>query len=118
MSEGQRFAAAARRYFRIGTRTRRYRNRQDLHAEIVEAVVMAATAPGYFGPETQAALAPAHAAVCGYAKHIQGFRAAPAVCLAIGAMSPYRFIAMLADQVDAGVANMGDAERYYQQLKV
>lgn len=114
MTAGQEFAATARRYFKIGPTTRRYRGRQDLHAEVAEAVSNAATLPGYFTEATQAALAPAYAAVGGYQKHILGYRSSPATCLAVTSMTPYRFVAMLAAMVDAGVSNMGEAERFFQ----
>lgn len=114
---GTEFAATAARYFRFSAQTRRFRKGTDLHAEIAEAVHMAATLPGYFSENTQQALRAAFAAVCGYEKHILGYRARPETCAKVAAMSPRQFCQMLADMVDNGVSNQGEAERYFQELR-
>jgi len=48
---GQELTATLRRYFSVGTRTRRYRmdeyGRRDLHAAMIEAIENAAQYPGY-----------------------------------------------------------------------
>jgi hypothetical protein len=110
------FAATATRYFSMNSRTRRYRKGADLHAEIAEAVFLAATMPGYYTEATQRALATAYAAVTGYQKHILGYRARPETCRKVAEMSPAQFVGMLADMIDSGVSNMGDAERYFQAM--
>jgi hypothetical protein len=116
LTAGTEFAKTAARYFHIGAQTRRYRKGTDLHAEIAEAVHMAATLPGYYSEATQEALRVAFSAVCGYEKHILGYRARPETCRKVAEMSPRQFLALLADMVDAGVSNQGDAERYFQGL--
>lgn len=116
MSPGEVFAAEVSRYFRLTSRSRRYRKGEDLHARIVEAVELAAQYPGYYGERTEAALRPASMPVYGYRKHIQGYRAAPAVCAAVAAMSPQQFARHLGAMIDAGVEHAGAAERFYQQL--
>jgi hypothetical protein len=113
---GTEFTTTAARYFHIGPQTRRHRKGTDLHAEIAEAVRMAAQFPGYYGESTQQALRGAYAAVCGYEKHILGYRARPATCAKVAAMTPRQFIAMLADMVDQGISNNGQAETYFQNL--
>jgi hypothetical protein len=113
---GANFASTAARYFRIGAQSRRYRKGVDLHAEITEAVRMAALFPGYYNEDTQQALRVAFAAVCGYEKHILGYRARPATCAKVAAMSPRQFLAMLADMIDQGISNNGQAETYFQNL--
>lgn len=118
MTEGQRFAKAARQYFKIGPRTRRFRGLRDLHAEVCEAVFYAATAPGYYSDEMQADLRLAFAAVNGYEKHIRGFRASPAVVNQVSVLSAWRFVDMLARMIDAGVTNNGEAERFFQKIHV
>ena len=77
-TEGQALASALRRYFSVGPRTRRYRTRdgyrQDLHREMVEALMYAAQYPGYYSEATQAALRPGFGAALSYDKHVNGYR--------------------------------------------
>jgi hypothetical protein len=113
---GTEFATTTARYFHIGPQTRRYRKGADLHADVTEAVHMAATFPGYYSESTQQALRAAFAAVCGYEKHILGYRARPATCARVAAMTPRQFIAMLADMIDKGISNNGQAETYFQNF--
>jgi hypothetical protein len=117
------FTAAVLRYFHIGPRTARYRrakghrNVQDLHAEIVEAVTYAVTAPGYFTENTQAALRIGWAAVNAYEKHIGGYRATPEVVSKINQMSAFQFVKLLGQMIDAGVSNNGEGERFFQTMR-
>lgn len=110
------FTATVTRYFRVGPRTRRYRNGLDLHAEIVEAVRMAATLPGYYTEGTEQGLRQAFAAVCGYEKHIAGHRIDGRIIAKVNALSPYRFAQMLAAMVDDGVSSAYEAERFFKAL--
>ncbi len=114
---GTEFAATILRNFSIGTRTRRYRNGIDLHADIAESITFAAHLPGYHSENTERAYRAAFAAVCGYQKHVLGYRARPETCRKVAEMSPRRFVLMLADMVDAGVACQGDAERYFAGMR-
>lgn len=116
MTAGEVFAAEISRYFRLSSRSRRYRKGEDLHARIVEAVELAAQYPGYYGPATEAALRPAWAPVAGYRKHIQGYRARPLVIAAVAAMSPQQFARHLGAMIDAGVEHVGGAETFYQSM--
>lgn len=113
---GTEFAATMLKNHGIGPRTRRIRDGLNMVTEIVESVERAAYLEGYYGEEKARIFRAAFAPVCGYQKHILGYRAAPHVIAKIQAMSPRQFVMMLADMIDAGVGHMGDAERYFQGL--
>jgi hypothetical protein len=115
-SSGQALTAALRRYFSVGARSRRYRNGQDLHTEMVEALMYAAQYPGYYCPATQDALHAGFGAALAYDKHIQGYRVSGTLIAAINAMSPWQFAGLLGEMVDAGVETTGDGERFFEQM--
>lgn len=121
MTAGQELAAALRRYFSLGTRTRRYRRdreggRLDLHAEMADALMTAAQYPGYFTPRTEAALHPGFGAALSYRKHVRGFRISGTLAQQINGLSAWRFAGLLGDMVDAGVTCTGDGERFFSDL--
>jgi hypothetical protein len=117
---GQDLTAALRRYFSLGTRTRRYRTdrngRRDLHTEMVEALCYAAQCPGYYAPATQDALHAGFGAALAYGKHIQGYRVSGTLIAKISAMSPWQFAALLGQMVDAGVTTTGEGERFFSEM--
>jgi hypothetical protein len=110
------FTATIARYFHINSRTRRYRKGADMKVEIVEAVQLAATVPGYYSEDTQRALGSAFAAVCGYRKHILGCRINGVTIFKIQEMTPWQFAQMLGDMIDKGVTNVFEAELYFQAM--
>jgi hypothetical protein len=118
---GQELAATLRRYFTIGTRTRRYRKdpygcRRDLHADMVEALTLAATQPGYYTPRTEKALAAGFGAALAYDKHVKGYRIPGILAQKINAMTPWQFAALLGEIVDARVTNTGEGERFFAEM--
>lgn len=118
---GAELTATLRRYFSVGARSRRYRDdgygmRHDLHAEMVEALMLAAQYPGYYGEATQSALQPGFAAALAYQKHVDGYRIDGSLRFAIMELSPWRFAALLGDMVDAGVTCTGDGERFFAHM--
>jgi hypothetical protein len=118
---GQELAATLRRYFPIGTRTRRYRKdsygcRQDLHAKMAEAITYAATLPGYHTERTQVALAAGFGAALPYDKHVKGHRVPGILAQRINAMTPWQFAGLLGDLVDAGVTSTGEGERFFAEM--
>lgn len=113
---GQALTGKLRSYFSVGPRTRRYRKGTDLHAEMVEAINMAAQYPDYYAEQTQATFTVGFAAAQGYIKHILGYRAAPTVTGRVNNMTAYQFAAFLGQMVDAGITNNGEAERYLQEV--
>jgi hypothetical protein len=110
---GQNLTATLRRYFSVGARTRRFRDRRDLHAEMIEAISLAAQYPGYYCQGTQDALHAGFGAALAYDKHVRGYRIDGALAGQINAMSPWRFAALLGEMVDAGVENTGAGEQFF-----
>ena len=75
---GQASTAALRYYLSLGTRTpplpHPRRTRMDLHAEMIEAVTIAATLPGAHSERLEKAMAPGFGAALAYEKHVGGYR--------------------------------------------
>lgn len=117
---GQELAATLRRYFSIGTRTRRYRTdkwgRSDLHREMCEAVMYAAQVPGYYSEATEAAFRPGFSAALSYGKHVMGYRIDGTLAHHINSMSAWRFSSLLGEMVDAGVTCTGDGETFFAEM--
>ncbi|MFJ1539245.1 hypothetical protein ACIODS_11950 [Micromonospora chalcea] len=113
---GQELAAELRRYFKIGTRTRRYRNGTDLHADMLEAIKTVAHYPGCYSERTEKPLRAAFGAFLAYNKHVDGYRIDGTLHRRITELSPYQFAAFLGRMVDAGVTNPGEGERYFADL--
>ena len=89
---GQALAAALRYYLSIGTRTRRYRARdgyrQDLHREMIEAIMLAAQYPGAHSERIETALRPGFGTALAYQKHVQGYRIDGSLAYEINSMTP------------------------------
>lgn len=113
---GQELTATLRRYFHIGPRTRKGRNGDNLHADMLQNIAYAATEPGYFTPTTEAALRAGWVAYLSYQKHIAGYRVDGNLIFHITSLSPWHFAAFLGAIVDAGISNVGEAERYFNQM--
>jgi hypothetical protein len=112
---GLALTAALRRYFSVGPRTRRYRKGADLHAQMIEAIALAAQYPGYYCQPTQDALRPAFGVALAYDKHVNGYRIDGTLRHHITSLSPWRFAALLGAMADAGVECTGDGERYFAE---
>jgi hypothetical protein len=115
-TSGAKLAATLRRYFSVGTTSRRLRNGSDLHREMIEAVYHAATLPGYFTDATQDALRSGFGAALSYQKHVSGYRISGTLAYRINGLSPWRFAAMLGEMVDAGVENAGQGEEFFRAM--
>jgi hypothetical protein len=113
---GQKLTDTLRHYFKVGPRTRRYRGRQDLHADMIEMIELNNQYPGYYNPAQTAALQPGYAVTLNYRKHIGGHRVAPMVYRQISEMTAWQFAALLGRMVDAGVSNTYEGELYFQQM--
>lgn len=113
---GQTVTNELRRYFSVGSRTRRTRNRQDLHQSMIEAIHLAATAPGYYTERTHEALRPAFGAALAYGKHVRGYRISGTLAYTINSMSAWQFASLIGQMVDAGVTNTGEGERFFQEM--
>lgn len=115
-TRGQELALTLRRHFRIGTRTRRYRNGIDLHEVILEALANATHYPGYYTGETHRVFTSAWAVYCSYRKHVDGYRIDGRLRYKISLMSAWAFTALLGEMVDAGVETVGDGERFFAEM--
>jgi hypothetical protein len=117
---GQALAATLRRYFSVGTRTRRHVGRHgtltDLHGDMIGAIFNAAWYPGYYVQATQDALHAGFGAALAYEKHVRGYRVSGTVAREISEMSPWQFAGMLGRMVDAGVTCTGDGERFFAAM--
>ena len=114
-------AAELRRYFSIGTQTRRYRADRDygrcgLHQNIIAAIMNAARYPGYYVERTQDALHAGYGAALAYEKHVRGYRIDGTLARHISEMSPWQFANLLGRMVDAGVTCTGDGERFFTRM--
>lgn len=121
ITAGQELTATLRRYFSVGTRTRRYRTdrygyRQDMHASMIESIMNAAQYPGYYCEGTQEALRAGFGTALAYDKHVNGYRIDGTLRHAITTMSPWQFAALLGQMVDAGVTNTGEGERFFSEM--
>jgi hypothetical protein len=118
---GQQLAAALRYYLSVGTRTRRFRKdsngyNQDLHVQMIEAIMEAAQLPGAHSQRIEDALRPGFGTALAYEKHVQGYRISGTLAAKINAMSPWQFAALLGQMVDAGVENTGQGERFFREM--
>ena len=113
---GQDLTATLRRYFSVSARSRRYRKGQDLHTEMVEALMYAAQYPGYYAERTQDALHSGFGTALAYEKHVRGYRVSGTLAAQINAMSPWEFAALLGQMVDAGVETTGAGETFFSEM--
>lgn len=113
---GQQLTAELRRRFHVGPRTRCYRNRLDLHRDMIEAIYNATAYPGYYGEDATRILGAAWGTYLAYTKHVNGYRIDGTLRLWITSLSPYRFAALLGRMVDAGVTNTGAGETFFADL--
>jgi len=112
---GQTFTAHMLKNLGIGSRTRL---RQSLREDILDAVVNAATIPGYYSETRAAAFSPAYAVVNGYRANSGGSR----IDAIVGwyfreGLSAYQFVKMLGRMVDAGVTTSYQAEQFFSGLR-
>lgn len=115
-TKGQNFAREMRSYLHIGARTRRYRQGRDLHAQILECITNAAWEPGYYSADRQETFHAGFGAWLAYDKHIAGYRANGTVISHIKALSPHQFVALIADMIDAEIANVGQGEQFFADM--
>lgn len=117
MTKGQQFAKDMRKNLGIGTRTRRHRKGLDLHAEILECIRNATYYPGFYSEQREAIFRSAFGAQLSYDKHIAGYRVDSKVIAYINSLSPHQFCNLIGRMVDAGIANVGEGETFFSQLR-
>ncbi|MGW2384388.1 hypothetical protein [Streptomyces sp. NPDC001658] len=117
MTKGQQFAKVMRSNLGIGARTRRHRAGVDLHTEILDCIRNATYYPGYYTGERSELFQAAFGAQVSYEKHIAGYRVDGNVVAHINALSPYQFCALIGRMVDAEISNVGEGEKFFNQLR-
>ncbi len=116
MTQGRKLADHLRKNFRIGARTRRYRD-GDLHEDMIEALRNATVYPGYYAGERHEIFTAAWGVFLSYQKHISGYRVDPMIRRQITELSPYRFAGLLGQMLDAGVTNAAEGEEFFKALR-
>ena len=117
MTKGQELAATLRKSFHINTRSRIRRDGMDLRTEMLDAIRNAVYYPGYYSAEKTAVYSAATGALLSYDKHVAGYRIDGQLRYRITSMSPWQFAGFLGEMVDAGVTNVGEGERFFQQMR-
>lgn len=119
-TNGQQLAATLRRIHHIGTRTRQTRKdplgtkaKQNVIADAMASIDQAALHPGCYTKPTEDALKTGWAAVSGWYKHVEGYRLNGAQTAYLKSLTPWQFTALLGEMVDAGISNVGEAERWF-----
>ncbi|MYV77817.1 hypothetical protein GT352_28370 [Streptomyces sp. SID1046] len=117
-TKGQFFAREMRTHLHIGARTRRFAKRwtADGHRDVMQAIADANNYRGSLNAEREAIFRTAFSALCSWEKHIDGYRTDAALISHINAMSPYQFVGLIGDMIDAGISNVGEGERFFAQM--
>jgi hypothetical protein len=118
-TKGQNFAREMRAHLRIGPRTRRFNSRkwtEDGHRDVMQAIADANNYPGSTTAEREAIFQTAFAALCSWEKHILGGRADASLVAHINQMTPYQFVALIGEMVDAGISNVGEGEQFFANM--
>jgi hypothetical protein len=113
---GQQLTATLRKSFRVGPRTRDYRDGLSLKGQMLESIENAITYPGYYGPERTELSRAASGALRSYQKHVDGYRIDGLLRFRIMDMTPWQFAALLGEMVDVGITNVGEGERFFAQM--
>jgi hypothetical protein len=116
---GQNFAREMRSYLQIGPRTRRFNSKKwtvDGHRDVINLIAEASYNPGMYNADREAIFRTAGAALRSWEKHIDDCRADVNLVAHINAMTPYQFVGLLGDMVDAGITNVGEGERYFAEM--
>jgi hypothetical protein len=115
---GQAFTAEIRHMFSIGPRTRWYRTNRYSEAltqdAIVERVSTSVAYRGYDDERRTAIFVKAYAALCGYDKHVNGYRIDPTLRMRITTRTPWEWTAYLGQMVDSGATCNGEFEQWFR----
>lgn len=116
MSIGTEFAKMVRTNARINARTRDNRDGYSMKADILEAIMLATTTPGYYNEERTKLYHAAYPIWSAWMKHVEGGRIDPALRCELLALSPWKFTALLGEMIDAGITNNGEAEMFFDNM--
>lgn len=118
-TKGQTFAREMRAHLHIGARTRRFNRKkwtEDGHRDVMQAIADANNHPGSTTAEREVIFQTAFSALCSWEKHILNGRADAGLVAHINQMTPYQFVGLIGDMVDAGVSNVGEGEQYFADM--
>jgi hypothetical protein len=118
-TKGQIFAREMRSYLQIGPRTRRFNTKkwiEDGHRDVLHLIAEANNNPGMRNAAREAIFQTAYAALCSWEKHIGGYRADAVLVSRINSMTPYQFVGLLGDMIDAEITNVGQGERFFAAM--
>ncbi|MDQ1051907.1 hypothetical protein [Streptomyces sp. V4I2] len=90
---------------------------KDLHVEIAEAVKRSAFEPGWHTPERQTVFHTAFNAWASYDAHILGYRVSGTVVCHVTGLSPWQLCQLFGEMIDAGITNVGQGERFFNQMR-
>jgi len=118
MSTGTEFAKMVRKAKRMNTRTRNYRDSKftGLKDDILEDIAMNNNYPGAFSEERTRLYNAAYIAMLAWDKHVRGYRIDPILNAQLQKLTPWEFAGFLGEMIDAGIANVGQAEYYFQEM--
>lgn len=118
MTTGEQFAATIRRSMHIGPRTRSRRDGVDIKRDVLESIRNAIQYDGYYSEERTALSRAAIGVLHSYDKHVDGYRIDGTLRFKITTMTPWEFVGLLGEMIDAGVTNVGEGERYFAQMRL
>lgn len=116
---GQIFAREMRSYLHIGASTRRFNNKKwmkDGHRDVMDLIAEASYSPGMRNAEREAIFQTASAALRSWEKHIDGYRADAVLVSHINSMTPYQFVGLIADMIDAEISNVYEGEQFFAAM--
>ena len=127
-TDGQQFTQTLRKISQIGPRTRQHRDypgsrksdgyttQQDVIRWALDTVTWAVCDGAYSNHENDL-LRLGWGAVCSWHKHVEGYRLDASQHAYLTSLSPWEFTALLGEMVDAGIANVGEGERWFEERR-
>ncbi|MFJ6069083.1 hypothetical protein ACIQHU_39340 [Streptomyces tendae] len=118
-TKGQNFTREMRTHLHIGVRTRRFSTKkwtEDGHRDVMQAIADANNRPGSTTAEREAIFQTAFSALCSWEKHILNGRADAGLVAHINQMSPYQFVGLIGQMIDAGISNVGEGEQFFADM--
>lgn len=116
-TKGQNFAREMRAHLHIGVRTRRFNSKkwtEDGHRDVMQTIADANNLPS--GSDRDATFQAAFAALCSWEKHIFNGRADAGLVAHINKMSPYQFVGLIGQMIDAEISNVGEGEQFFADM--
>ena len=116
MKAGQAMAVTLRKYFSITKYTPRWRNGENMIGKILQAVTTATYTPDAYSYPVSENLRAGYNVVLTYYKRVCGYRLPTRQIIELNQMKPYEVTDLLAQMVDDGVTNCGEAEEWFRGI--